>query len=103
MTYRVAMTLSVKRRVLEQARYIAEQGGSPQNADAWLARVFDSFHALEEFPRWCPLAVESELCGDEIRVLNIDGFLLLFEIDDDARVVRTVSARHGVQMPEEPS
>lgn len=93
------MTSLAKRSILEQARYIAEQGGSPQNAELWLERVLGCFDALSSFPRRCPLVSESEESLIEIRMLNIDGFLLLFDVDDGSRLVRVIAARHGRQLP----
>lgn len=97
--YAVAIPSSVEAKILEQARYIAVDGGSPLNAARWLERVLLSVESLSRLPRRCPLAMESALRPYEIRALNIDGFLVLFTVDDEARVVLILNVRHGRQLP----
>ncbi len=99
MIYRVDLTDEAFAKIRAQARYIAEEGGSPQNARDWLRRVFDAVDSLEHRPLRCPLAPENEFFAFEIRMMDIDGYLLLFTIDDDAGVVRVLNARHGRQLP----
>lgn len=60
----------------------------PLNAGWWLARVQDAGDTLEQSPRRCPLALEDTSFTFELRVLNIDGFILLFTVDDTSRVAR---------------
>lgn len=102
MIYRVDLTDEAFDKIRDQARYIAEEGGAPLNAGRWLARVLDAVDTLEQSPRRCPLALEDPFFSFELRALNIDGFMLLFTVDDDDRVVRVISARHGRQEPQIP-
>lgn len=102
MIYRVDLTDEAWAKIRAQALYISEEGGSPQNAGDWLRRVLDSADTLEHWPRRCPLAIEDAFFSQEIRVLDIDGYMLLFTVDDDAGVVRVLNARHGRQLPFKP-
>ena len=99
MIYRVDLTDEALGKIRDQARYIAEEAGEPVNAGRWLAGVLESVDTLERWPRRCAVADEDAFFTIEIRKLNIDGFLLLFTVDDDAGVVTVLNARHGRQLP----
>jgi len=99
MRYRVDLTDEAWAKVRAQAMYIAKEAGAPLNAGRWLERVLDASETLDHSPRRCPLALENPFFPVELRALSVDGFLLLFTVDDDAGVVRILSARHGRQMP----
>lgn len=102
MIYRVDLTDEAFAKIRAQARYIADEGGSVQNAREWLQRVLDAVDSLEHWPRRCPVALENEFFDFEIRMMDVDGFLLLFMIDDAGGVVRVLNARHGRQLPIRP-
>lgn len=99
MRYRVIITDQALRRIEEQARYIAEEGHAPLNAARWLSRVLAAADELETMPRRFARALEDGHRGLEIRDVNIDGYLLLFTIDDATGTVFVLNARHGRQMP----
>jgi len=97
--YRVLITDEALARIREQARYIAVESQAPQNARRWLDRVLAAADTLERMPRHCRRAPEEALRPFVIRALNIDGYLLLFTIDDESRTVLVLTARHGRQRP----
>lgn len=99
MRYRVDLTDEAWSKIRAQARYIAEEAQAPLNAARWLVRVLEAADTLEEHPKRCTRAIEDAFFPVEIRMLNVDGFLLLFTVDDDACVVRVLNARHGRQLP----
>lgn len=99
MRYLVVITEAVERTILEQARFIAVECESPRNAARWLDSILGAIDSLERFPRRCPLAPENEWRPREIRVLNVSGYLVLFQVDDGAGTVRVIGARHGRQTP----
>lgn len=99
MTYTIDVAEEAIARIRAQARYIAVEEQAPLNAERWLLRVLAAADSLEQFPRRCPMAAEAEACNFEVRALNIDGFLLLFTINDELKKVRVVTARHGRQLP----
>ncbi len=99
MSYRVIITDQALARIDEQTAYIAVEAEAPLNAARWLSRVLAAADTLGSMPRRCPKAPESGHHPFELRALNIDGFLLLFTIDDDDRTVRVLNARHGRQLP----
>jgi len=97
--YRVIITDQALARIDEQTRYIAVEGQAPLNAARWLSRVLAAAETLETMPRSCPKAPEDGHHSFEVRALNIDGFLLLFTVNDDDRTVRVLNARHARQLP----
>jgi plasmid stabilization system protein ParE len=99
-TYRVVIAERALARIQEHVEYLVDQAKSPSVAERWLRRVLAAAATLEEFPRRCPEALESAFSEGGIRSLSIDGFLLLFTVDDVAAEVRIVSARHGRQLPD---
>jgi len=98
-TYRVVITDEARARILEQARYIAVEAQAPLNAARWLTRVFEAADSLETMPHRCALAPENGYRPYEVRAMNVDGFLLLFTVSDDERLVIVLNARHGRQLP----
>lgn len=102
MSYRVDLTDEAWAKIRAQAHYIAEEAQAPLNAARWLARVLEATGTLENHPKRCPKAIEDAFFPVEIRMLNVEGFLLLFAVNDDARVVSVLNARHGRQLPIEP-
>ena len=99
MIYSVRYTDQVRNAVLEQARYIAVDCCAPINAERWLERVWDAVDSLEQWPRRCSLAQENDFRSFEIRNISVDGYLLAYTIDDDARTVWVIGFRHGRQQP----
>lgn len=95
MIYRVVLTDEAWAKIRDQAHYIADEAGPPLNAGRWLSRILEAVDTLEHWPRRCPEAIESVYFPFEVRALSVDGFLLLFTVDDDECVVRVVNARHG--------
>lgn len=98
-SYTVVIPGPIEAKVLEQARYIAVEGQSPLNAGRWLDRVLLAVESLSTLPKRCPLAIESAFRPYEIRSLNIDGFLVLFTVDDEAQTVLVLNVRHSRQLP----
>jgi plasmid stabilization system protein ParE len=99
MKYDVFMSERAWASVLAQAEYIAREAGSPQNADAFLERVLGAIDELETMPRRFGVALEASVTGVEVRAVRLDGYLLLFIVDDAQRRVRIIAARHGRQRP----
>jgi plasmid stabilization system protein ParE len=99
-TYRVEIAPEALDNIRLQAHYIAVVAQSPDNAARWLTRVLEAADSLEHYPRRCPLAPENDMVVYEVRAMSVDGFLLLFIIDDTDRTVTIVNARHGRQQPD---
>lgn len=99
-SYRVVIPDMIAAKVQEQARNIAVKGKAPLNALRWLERITTAVESLATAPRRCPLAPESAFRPYEIRSLNIDGYLILFTIDDAKNTVLILNARHGRQLPQ---
>jgi plasmid stabilization system protein ParE len=99
LSYRVLITEQALARIDEQAAHIAVDAGAPLNAARWLSRVLAAAETLESMPRRCPRAPEDGHRPFEIRALSVDGFLLLFTIDEGERTVTVLNARHARQLP----
>jgi plasmid stabilization system protein ParE len=99
-TYRVEIAPEALEHIRLQAHYIAVVAQSPDNAARWLTRVLEAADSLEHYPRRCPLAPENDMVVYEVRAKSVDGFLLLFIINDTDRTVTIVNARHARQRPE---
>lgn len=101
MTYRVLITEPAMRRIEAQAVYIERETQLPLRAAQWLTRVLAAATSLETIPRRCPVRREADADLPEFRALLVDGFVLLFTIDDAQRRVVVFHARHARQMSDE--
>ncbi len=101
MTYRVTLSPEFIARVLEDAQFI-ERESSIAQADAWVARIRAATTSLSRMPRRCRVAEESTYFQMEVRSLIVDGYMILFTIDDAHAAVNVFSARHGRQRPLKP-
>ena len=81
--------------IREQARYIAIDAKSPLNATRWLERIHAAANTLATWPRRCALAEEDAHRPYEIRKLSVDGYLLLFTIEDATNTVWIIATRHA--------
>jgi len=98
MTFEVLVAAEAKRRIREQALWIAREQAGTQAAAAWLKRIDASIAGLETMPRRYPVAREDEWCDYEVRRMTIGLFVLLFTIRDAKKQVWIVHARHGRQL-----
>lgn len=99
MIYKVKTSPEAKQKIKGYIRYIADERQAPETAVRVFRRILATVKSLSRLPHRCSLAPENKMASEEIRVLIVDSFLLLYTINDDLRVVTVVSARHGRQMP----
>ena len=100
MIYEVFIVAAAKRRIREQAEYIATVQGAPETAARWLLRIYDRIDGLAEMPRRYSVAVEDAWCPYEVRRIPIGQFVLFFTIVDETRTVWVIHAKHGKQLTE---
>lgn len=98
-TYAVVTTDTADAAIREQARYIAIDQQSPQNAAAWLERVWAAIDGLEFLPKRHGLAIENEHVPYEVRRVLVDNHLLLFTVAEEKQMVYIVGLRHGARLP----
>mgnify|MGYP002623682436 CR=1 FL=1 len=103
MRYSVRITPLAEAAIREQARYIAVEQKAPLNAARWLERIHAAADTLGTWPRRCALAEEDAHRPYEIRKLSVDGYLLLFTIDQATHTVWIIATRHGRQQPRDPT
>ncbi len=95
MSYRVDVSAAVERAMLEYARFIAQDGASPLNAERWLAGAWQALESLQTFPRrWPRLAVH---LPEELRRMVFGEHIVVFQIDDASRVINVIAWRHAKQ------
>jgi plasmid stabilization system protein ParE len=75
---------------------------SPERAYRWVRGCYEIMLTLENFPRRCPLALESEYMGIEVRqLLYKKQFSILFTVseavDQQDGIVRIHRVRRGSQ------
>lgn len=99
--YEVRLSQEALRSIEEQYLYISNVAHAPLTGMRWFDRIVEAANSLENMPRRCALAAESADMPFEVRALNVDGFLLLFKIEDDRKLVTILFARHGRQLPYE--
>ena len=99
MIYRVEFAPRADDDVDNYVGYIEGQSKDPVVAERVFNRLMNAAASLDVFPRRCPIAPEDEITDYEVRALIVGSFLLLFNVDDDARLVKIVAARHGRQLP----
>jgi plasmid stabilization system protein ParE len=100
MAYRCELTRRALRDAEEAYEWIARD--SPRRAARWYARLLTAIRSLEEHPRRCPIAPESESVGQEIRQLLYGRrggvYRILFVIRDES-LVRVLAIWHGARQP----
>jgi len=99
MKYRVTLQNGAILAIEKHARYIAEQQQAPLGALRWLEKILLAVDTLEHFPHRCPRAPENDSREYVIRMLVIQSCLILYHVDDEAKVVHIIGFRHGRQRP----
>lgn len=97
MAYQVRITA----RALADANEVLARIGriAPQAAARWHAALLDKVQTLEDHPERCPLAVEAEKLGIELRELLFGKrrgvYRILFTVDGDTVLVHHI--RHAAR------
>ncbi|MEZ6232671.1 MAG: type II toxin-antitoxin system RelE/ParE family toxin [Phycisphaerales bacterium] len=97
MIYRVVISAIAVERIEAHAAYIREVERLPLRASQWLNQVFQAAASLESMPRRFAVRLEATERLPEVRGLFVQGFLLLFDVDDATRTVTVINARHARQ------
>lgn len=97
MRYEVRIAEEAAAAITAQARYIAEASGYPERAAEWLLECYAKLDTLEHFPRRCGLTPEIDRRDYEVRKLNFGKYLILFRVDEAAKVVYVTGFRHGMR------
>ncbi len=101
MKYRVCFTARAKRSIDEYIGYIAHDRQEPINAGRVLKAIHNkSIDTLETMPHRCPTAPENDGVEYTIRMLIIKKTLLiLYRVDDVAKIVTMIGFRQGSKSP----
>lgn len=94
-TYRIIITDESFSQIEKAFSYIQDQ--SPQNADKWLNRLFDSVYSLRAMPDRFGVARENEFFKEELRCLRHYSHRILYTVDHDNSVVKVHAVVHGSQ------
>lgn len=95
--YRVEIADEVFEAIRSQAKYIACDQKSPQNAQQWLEGLWDAIDSLEKWPKRCGFAPENDYRPFEIRQRIYGDSIILFTVDDEQNIVYVIGFRHGGQ------
>jgi plasmid stabilization system protein ParE len=99
MTYHVVVQPRAKRDIQLAAHWILGQSGSPATAVRWARKLRATIATLKSTPQRCPIDPDSEVYGEEVRVLLYGKrrgvHRVLFTIRGDTAHVLTV--RHSAQ------
>jgi len=98
--YRVDLTEEVERDIDAQVTQWRDAGVSGAVITGWLADLVERVDRLGVAPNAFPVAeIVSEVLGVPVRRLNFGEFVLFYEVDEVARVVRLLHLRHGRRRP----
>jgi plasmid stabilization system protein ParE len=97
MSYRVELAEVAESAIWEQAQFIAAESGFPQRAAEWVQRCLDAVATLEDYPYRCALALGSDRRDFDTRKLNFGPYIILFHIDQAAKMVHVIGFRHGMR------
>ncbi len=100
MSYRVEVTDNAKSAINQFVGYIAHTRQDPVNATRVLDVIWKAIGSLETMPHRCPEAPENSDVEYTVRMLVVKkNLLLLYRVDDAARVVTVVGFRYGSRRP----
>jgi plasmid stabilization system protein ParE len=91
--FTVQFTAKARKDIRAIAEYIAID--SPSNAEDFVLWMEEEIMSLDRFPLRCPVALESESWGLEVRLLLVGSYRVLFTIRGVAVIVLRV--RHGAR------
>jgi plasmid stabilization system protein ParE len=99
MTFRVILQPRAEREIRQGALWILEQSRSQATALRWTRMIRAKIETLKNSPERCPVDPDSEVYGEEVRVLLAGKrggvYRILFVIRDDA--VHVLSVRHAAR------
>lgn len=98
--YDVITTDTAKAAIGEQVRYIKDEQQAPQNAATWLGRVWTAIDGLELMPMRHSVAEGYDHLPYVVRRVLVDRHLVLFTVDEAAKVVYVIGLRHGSSRPQ---
>ncbi len=71
--------------------YIRVDLQSPEIATKQTNRIIDAVTKLNTMPHRYPIALQEPLTSDEIHVMPVDNFLVLYKIDDMAKTIYIIN------------
>ncbi len=99
MIYRVILQPRAERDLQARARWIFEQSQSEARALRWIRGLRSKIATLKASPQRCPIDPDSEVYGEEVRLLlygrRQGRYRVLFAVRGDA--VHVLTIRHAAQ------
>lgn len=93
--YRVVLTRIAALAITDTFAYISVEAASPMNAHRWLRLLYRRLDDLSSMPHRFPVAPEAAARSAVTRHALVGSHRLVFEVDDENRVVTIISLRHG--------
>ena len=100
MKYRLIISDETIDQLRQFLDYIEFEQQAPIAASRWAKKVLVKLRSLKKFPHRCPFAPENEDRDYEIRMMIVDRCLFLYNVNEQDRVVRILTFRHGSQQPD---
>ena len=97
--YEVRLTPRADAAIEATAAYIRDEQRSPQNASAWLVRVYAAVDGLAFLPQRHGSAEENGQRSYEIRQVILDSHLVIFTVNERTGIVHVLGVRHAARRP----
>jgi plasmid stabilization system protein ParE len=98
MKYRVIYAPSFRQDVRDHVAYLHREKVSAATIERWFSKLFDLVDSLDEWPkRFAVDPIESNATGRETRKVNLDDYLIFYQVDDEQQQVNVVGFMHGAR------
>ncbi len=93
--YRVVISPAARQALEEHIDHIADNKLEPQSAQLWLQKALRAVESLAVFPNRFPIAPESRVSNDTIRMLIVDTSTFLYRLSEHDKAVYVTHFFHG--------
>jgi plasmid stabilization system protein ParE len=99
MTYRVLVQPRAEREIRAAARWIEDQSRSPARALRWVRGLRAKIETLKTYPKRYPVDPDSDVYGEEVRVLLYGKRQGIYRVLDAIRgdTVHVLAGRHSAR------
>jgi plasmid stabilization system protein ParE len=95
--YRVRITHQAMEDIESIREFISQD--SPLNASKMIARLFDAFDSLEQFPHRTVTEIQVARLNFPVRSIVVRPYIIYFWVDESENVVVIRHIRHGARRP----
>ncbi len=96
MKYHVVFADSFTEDLDEQIDYLLGEQVSVVTIENWFTELYKQIACLDKFPkRFSVDPVQTRDAGKETRKINIEDYLVFYQVDDEQKQVHVVAFMHG--------